>query len=345
MIFSVNSAGAPSVSSAKKIETLPAKQRAATAQSPASAPSEVFWDYLTAGLAGVLFPGLVVVSFLTDCAYRTGMDDPQGRETRKPSEEAGAPALGPTPDSSIPPDLKAAADLVPADKCHPADGILTNNFLDPRLVAAIRRELGKGDTDQLTTDDVLNTTKLDITNTGVTRLEGLECFENLEVLEASFNNLSDFSPLAGAKQLRQLDLNACNLNDNELSSLPFLPLLDTLWLVQNQLTDLSPLAKYPTLYLLGVNFTSAADFSPLANLPDLAIVYANHLPLSDLSPFRSLAKATYLDFRNDPIDDIQPLIDNPNVGQGTEVHLEGITAIPPGQITALKSKGANVFCQ
>ena len=243
------------------------------------------------------------------------------------------------PDSVAAPDL--LADLVPADKCHPANGILTNLF-DRSLLAAIRRSLGKADTDEITTDDALKATKLDISFAGVSRLDGIECFENLEVLSASFNSLSDFSPLSGTKKVFQLDLNACNISD--LSSLPLLPSLNTLFLVENQITDLAPLAKYPMLNVLGVSFNNITDLSPIASLPKLTVLYALNLPLPDLSPLKSLANAIYLDFRNDPISDISPLIENPNVGKHTEVHLEGITAIPPEQITALKNKGANV-CQ
>jgi Leucine-rich repeat (LRR) protein len=384
MTFSVNSASvAPIVYGTKKIEALPAKQSATAAQNLASAPSEGFWDYFTEGLAGLLLSPLscnrTPMDWLqpkgttANSPKDAGAPDPIPNSTAtsvstdnsvKDASPAGGPdALIPLdsapsvdqivfgapdaqadlagPDSVATPDL--LPDLVPADKCHPADGILTNIFND-KLLAAIRHSLGKGATDEITTDDVLNTTRLDIpAYAGVTRLEGIECFENLVMLEASFNNLSDFSPLAGMKNLIQLDFNVCNISDSELSSLPFLPSLRYLWLVENQITGLSPLAKYPTLYLLGVNYNNIADLSPIASLPNLAEIYAVSLPLSDLSPLKSLANATYLDFRNDPISDISPLLENPNVGKNTEIHLEGNTTIPPGQITALINKGANVF--
>ena len=109
---------------------------------------------------------------------------------------------------------------------------------DANLRTAVQQVIG----DQITTDTMLNLTRLDAIRLEITNLTGLEHAKNLSLLNLAFNSISDVSPLAGLTQLRQLDL------------------------LENSISDISPLAGLTQLTALGLGVNSVSDVSPLKGL-------------------------------------------------------------------------------
>lgn len=80
------------------------------------------------------------------------------------------------------------------------------NMPDTALRQAINQALGRGAMDQLNRGELGQLTALDISNRGVTSLNGLQYAINLTTLNASNNNISDTSPIAGLTNLTTINL-------------------------------------------------------------------------------------------------------------------------------------------
>lgn len=81
---------------------------------------------------------------------------------------------------------------------------------DAAVRAAINAALGRGSMDQLNRGELSQLTTLDISNRGVTSLNGLQYASNLTTLYAANNAISDTSPIAGLIYLTaDLDGNPC----------------------------------------------------------------------------------------------------------------------------------------
>lgn len=75
------------------------------------------------------------------------------------------------------------------------------DITDAALRQAINEALGRGVLDQLNRGELSQLTTLDISNRGVTSLNGLQYATNLTTLNISNNNISDTSPIAGLTNL------------------------------------------------------------------------------------------------------------------------------------------------
>ena len=218
---------------------------------------------------------------------------------------------------------------------------------DANLASAIREEIG----DSITTHTLLNLTRLEVPNRGITDLTGLQHAHKLRELDlgdeyieekgfVNSNKVSNFSPLTGLTNLKTLNLTYCSLSD--VSFLTKLTQLRTLWLSNNPISDLSPLAgltQLRSLYLfstsvsevsvisgltqltgLGISGDSLSDVSPLAKLTQLRTLLLSNNPISDLSPLAKLTHLTRLALGNNAISDISALA---NLTQLTELYLWG----------------------
>ncbi|RRS06038.1 hypothetical protein EIP75_00015 [Aquabacterium soli] len=77
---------------------------------------------------------------------------------------------------------------------------------DAALRTAINEALGRGAMDQLNRGELAELTSLDISNRGVTSLNGLQHAVNLTSLNASNNGITDTSPIAGLTNLTNTDI-------------------------------------------------------------------------------------------------------------------------------------------
>lgn len=146
------------------------------------------------------------------------------------------------------------------------------------LEKTICDQIGKP-TGEITPEDCLGVTELDIVipnfgfMLGLSDLEGLQYFKDLEVLKCNERSLSDISALGKLYKLRKLNLDYNNISD--LTPLSKLNNLEYLWLYRNNVRDLSPLASLTNLKHLVIGMNPVEDipngFAPLANLYGLEI--------------------------------------------------------------------------
>ena len=204
---------------------------------------------------------------------------------------------------------------------------------DANLAAAIRQEIGNA----ITTDTILNLTRLDAPNRGITDLTGLEHARNLRQLnlgdeyidgeEINSNAVSDPSPIAGLTRLTRLNLSYCGISDasfvsgliqltwlnlgnntiSDVSPLANLRQLNQLYLWSNTISDVSPLAELKKLTWLMLDGNNISDISPLAELKQLPGLGLGSNNISDISPLAELKKLTDLFLWRNTISDISAL--------------------------------------
>ena len=192
----------------------------------------------------------------------------------------------------------------------------TVTIADPNLDSVIREDLGLGLADPITCQMALSMTSLTIVdNLGITSLDGLEGFANLEFLELGSNQISDISPLAGLTQLSSLGLGDNQISD--ISLLAGLTQLTGLSLDDNQISDISPLVGLTQLSFLGLDRNQVSDISPLTGLTALGFLRLNDNQIGDISPLvanSGLGEGDFIELRQNNLDSedcpsLQTLID------------------------------------
>ncbi len=181
-------------------------------------------------------------------------------------------------------------------------------FPDPNLEAVVRDAAGVP-TGEITVFDVrglpeLSSDILDATM-AITDLTGIQCFEYLETLSLTQQDLSDIYPLAGLSQLTGLYLGENAISD--LSPVATIGRLSFLAVNGNRISDLSPLASRIMLMELDIHNNAVSDLTPLAELTNLMTVDISSNNISDLSPLTELTRLRTLDASSNNISDLLPL--------------------------------------
>ena len=148
--------------------------------------------------------------------------------------------------------------------------------------------------------------KLDVTESQITDLAGLEHATHLSELKIGHNpGLSDLTPIAKLIELNYLDAGRCNIFDitplGGLKNLTFLQLND------NYINDLTPLTSLTQLTVLRVEGNRITDLTPLTNLTQLTRLKAERNRITDITPLANLTQLTILYLQHNQIADIAPL--------------------------------------
>ena len=106
----------------------------------------------------------------------------------------------------------------------------------------------------------------------------------------------DLAPLKYCTDLMALDLGHNYLTSADLEVLPYLPHLQVLILVDNDITDISALAYLKELRFLELFMNDIPDMSPLVGLPELKDVNICRTNLKDIGPLLQLTQVERLWF-------------------------------------------------
>jgi Leucine-rich repeat (LRR) protein len=198
-------------------------------------------------------------------------------------------------------------------------------FPDPKLEAAVRAALSQP------TGPIMGSaplTSLMANSAGITRLDGIQCFTQLNNVTLNYNAIADIAPLvanqniisadltsnpvtnlpllAGMHQLQWLTLYGNNLAD--ISWMAQMPQLVSLLLGANpQLIDISPLTGLTNLTQLDLSGTGATNFAPLAGLTRLQNLTLQNLPITSLTFLTGKTSLQYLYLYGDQVSDLAPL--------------------------------------
>ena len=188
--------------------------------------------------------------------------------------------------------------------------LVTVTIADPNLDSAVRGALEIGSQDPITCQMALSVTSLTATNLGITSLEGLEGFANLEHLELFGNQISDISPLVGLSQLQVLSLGNFSSGGNlisDISPLAGLKELSHLDIDDNLISDIGPLAGLTKLLTLQLRINKISDIRALTGLTRLDFLRLDRNQIGDVSPLAGLTQLGVLGLGSNQISDISPL--------------------------------------
>lgn len=164
-------------------------------------------------------------------------------------------------------------------------------FDNALLEQAVRAELGKPE-GKITSDDLKQVERLAVVGQNLLGEEQnyrYTCFgyiDNVSQMDEPCGDISDLSLLAQMPNLKQLYL--CQQQIADLSPLAGLPLKE-LYLGDNQIEDLSPLASVTSLQVLYLGNNPFTDLTPLSSLELLRVLNLDAIDRAHLDRFAPLA--------------------------------------------------------
>lgn len=174
----------------------------------------------------------------------------------------------------------AASDVVISHPTSTPDAGEEIYFNDANLENVVRNLIGKN-IGAITRADVADIKELSARVRGITKIDGLQYFTGLEILDLYGNRISDISPIANLSSLKKLDLGknyniltagTSNLDGLDVSHLKGLVLLEELDLSDNMLTDLNGIGSLPNLKKLILKKNRINDISLLSGLKNLKYI-------------------------------------------------------------------------
>ncbi len=179
-----------------------------------------------------------------------------------------------------------------------ADDSFVISFTDPLVESTVRTELGKS-TGDITCGDAKTVKVLDFGNAGVSNLEGLEYFVNLEELNLFGNNVEDISSLASLTKLKFLSLAYNPLANTDLSPLLNMVEMEAFVSINSQVQDISALKNMKKLTYLMIFSNAIKDLSPLDGMTELENLMISGNPLEgSLNALGSMKKLEKLSLSN-----------------------------------------------
>lgn len=175
-------------------------------------------------------------------------------------------------------------------------------------------------------------TMLKCSDPNITSLEGIQQLVNLKLLDMGNQGtkINDLMPLRNLKQLQRLEIPNSEIENIEY--LTRLPMLNTLNLSGNHITDLTYFPYMYPLYQLVLNYQGPnyiTDITPLMYMPSSL----QHLSLqgnriSDISALAHLRALKYLSIRDNRITSIAAL-DNMTMLSGIDMSINAVSDLTP----------------
>ena len=166
---------------------------------------------------------------------------------------------------------------------------------------------------------------LDVSQTGLQNLEGIEQFKGLVELRAAQNSLVEVSQLANLTFLRSVSL-AHNAALQNISGLEKAVNLQTLDMSNTAITDFGSLARFPLLQNLHLAQTSVLDLHFLSRFPHLRALTLTNTLVSSIEPLANQFKLEVVNIKATKVTDALPLqnltslkmvlLDRNNMGSG-----------------------------
>ena len=225
--------------------------------------------------------------------------------------ETPAPTEAPTPEPTAEPTPEATP-----------EPIVT--FTDAALEAKVRKEMGKPEGD-ITVAEAKGVVKLDLSNEsfddmnsqngGIRDISDLQHFTGLKELNLSYNDISDFAPLAELKSIEVLGFNG--IRPQDLSVLKGLTnmtcmIFDWTWNEgsrQDGNVSLDFISDMKNMEIFSACGGGIKDITALGGLTKIWSLYLDDNAITDISALANLSNLKELKLSNNPINDYSPLKD------------------------------------
>ena len=162
---------------------------------------------------------------------------------------------------------------------------------------------------------------------------------NLERLVRQYGRLT----LEGLSYIDHLI--GANWSIYSLAGIEHLTSLWQLYLGNEYIADVTPLAGLTNLQVLGLPDNQIVDVTPLAGLTNLRSLNLDGNQIVDVTPLAGLTNLHFLKIENNRIEDLAPLVANPGLGESDTVWLRNNPLSDQAlteQIPALKARGVEV---
>lgn len=173
----------------------------------------------------------------------------------------------------------------------------------------IKSDLNLAANTDITVGALANLKELNISNTQVASLKGLEKAVNLENLNANFTFITDPSPLKDLTKMKELRLWEVELAGQGAAILDFVQNMSNLELIDLRKTptiDISRLAGKSKLKHLNLRQCFVSDLSPLTGMTQLEYLNLNRCGnIKDVKPLDGMVNLYYLSLRNAEVGDEQ----------------------------------------
>ncbi len=141
---------------------------------------------------------------------------------------------------------------------------------DENLLAALKKQLGTLSDGSLNLADAQNIRSLDLANSYIRDLSGLENFPSLSVLNLQNNEISDIAPLRKLTQITCLDISGNQIAD--LTPINSFKNLQTLYMQANQISDLTPIVGLDNLQILKASDNLIQTVETISTLTNLKVL-------------------------------------------------------------------------
>lgn len=198
--------------------------------------------------------------------------------------------------------------------CAPMVDPLTqvHTFASSAIKSQVRSAVRKT-TGDITYEDLLKVTKLELYNKGVSDLSDLQYMPNLTYVLLSYNEISDITPLSSLVNLTELYLTKNKISD--ITPLSGLVNLTKLEISDNQISDLKPLKNLTNLTELNLSRNQISDISALSGMAKMEKLYLGMNRISDTAPLSGMRKLTKLYMQENQLSDISPLAKLSNLAE------------------------------
>ena len=247
------------------------------------------------------------------------------------------------------PNIDLHTDLVEVNITGLPDIVVT--FADIDLETEVRR-LANVPSGPLYLSDVIWISSLDLVESGVDDLGGIQYLQNLEWLDVSWQGTLtglDLTPLAGLTGLRNLAVAGSGVSN--LGPLANLTQLEYLNLYYNDISNIMPLANMTAMFDLNIQgkgdtTESISSIAPLANMHNLTRLNASFNQITDISVLQNLPNLRYVNLYSNQITDLGPLVANLDFATGDTLDIMNnpLNDISGGQhIQTLQERGVHVI--
>jgi internalin A len=156
--------------------------------------------------------------------------------------------------------------------------------------------------------NLTNLTELTLWYNQVEDISVVARFKKLEYLNVDGNQVADLNPISNLTTLRRLYLGN-NRFGNDITALQNLTNLTELTLWNNQVEDISVVARFRYLNFLNLDGNQVADLNPISNLTTLRRLYlGNNRFGNDITALQNLTNLTELTLWGNEIEDISIVV-------------------------------------
>ena len=145
-------------------------------------------------------------------------------------------------------------------------------------------------------------------------------------LRVAIERYLGIAPGAAIKEEDMAQLTGLEANRKTITNLTGLELatnLTRLWLVNNFISDISPLAGLTNLECLNLGSNFISDISAIAGLTNLRYLWLDFNSISDISALAGLTQLSTLWMSNNSVSDLSPLVENTGIGNRDTVDVRG----------------------